>query len=133
IRGADDALAYALTRLPGTYAADAAVFAEARRMAPAFAPASLLDAGAGPGGGSWAAVEAWPSLERITWLDASAPFLSLAARLAAGGPEPLRTAAAVRADLAAGGYRRADLVLASYALAEIAPAQMPQVIEALWA
>src|SRR5207302_5097818 len=67
IRGREDALAYALARLPATYAACAAVFAEARRMAPDFAPARLLDAGAGTGAASWAAAEAWPALASVTW------------------------------------------------------------------
>ena len=132
IRGADDALAYALARLPATYAATATAFAEAARMAPDFAPTSLLDAGAGPGGGSWAACGAWPSLRAVTWLDASAPFLVLAERLAADGPAPLRDADARRGDLTGGGFPAADLVLASYALAEIAPAAQVQVIDALW-
>src|SRR3954469_20018951 len=62
IRGREDALAYALARLPATYAACTAVFAQAQSAAPGFAPATLLDAGCGPGGGSWAAVEAWSSV-----------------------------------------------------------------------
>jgi ribosomal protein RSM22 (predicted rRNA methylase) len=98
-------------------------------MAPGFAPRTLLDAGAGPGGGSWAAREAWPSLHAITWLDASAPFLALAARLA-GGELP---ATATRGDLTAGGFPHADLVLASYALAEIAPAHQAKLARDLWA
>ncbi len=128
IKGADDALAYALTRLPATYAACAAVFAEARRLAPGFVPASLLDAGCGPGTGSWAAREAFPSLDRILWLDASAPFLDLARRLAGDD----LSAAPQRGDLTAGGFPKADVVLASYALAEIAPAAQPGVVASLW-
>lgn len=128
IKGADDALAYALTRLPATYAACATVFAEARRMAPDFAPASLLDAGCGPGTGSWAAREAFSSLDRIAWLDASAPFLDLARRLAGDdlSAEPRR------GDLTAGDLPKADVVLASYALAEIAPAAQAGVVASLW-
>jgi len=134
IKGRDDALAYALVRLPATYAACAAVFAEARRMAPGFAPTTLLDAGSGPGGGSWAATEAWPSLAQVAWRDASAPFLDLAARLAAEGPQAVRAAGAERADLTAEtALPKADLVLASYALAEIAPAAQPGLVERLWA
>eukprot|EP01035_Chromulina_nebulosa_P068120 gene68120-93326_t len=49
IRGRDDALAYALARLPATYAACAEVFSETSRMVPGFAPTRLLDAGCGPG------------------------------------------------------------------------------------
>ena len=130
IKGPEDALAYALARLPATFAATATAFAEAARMAPGFAPTSLLDAGAGPGGGSWAALETWPSLRQVTWLDASPPFLDLAWRLAAD--TPLADADARRSDLTAGGFPQADLVLASYALAEIPTTAQAQVTAALW-
>jgi len=134
IRDADDALAYALTRLPATYAACAAVFAEAARAAPGFDPRTLLDAGAGTGAASWAAVETWPRIAGATWLDASPPFLALAERLAVGGPRALSDAEARRADLtAAGPWPTCDLVVASYALAEIAPARQAEVVAALWA
>ncbi|MDB5424380.1 MAG: methyltransferase [Phenylobacterium sp.] len=133
IREADDALAYALTRAPATYAACAAVFHEAARMAPAFRPLSVLDAGAGTGAGSWAALETWPGIGGVTWLDASPPFLALAARLAAEGPTPLRRADARRADLTtAGPWPPAELVVVSYALAEIAPERQAGVVRALW-
>lgn len=133
IKGRDDALAYALARLPATYAAGAAVFDEALARAPGFAPASLLDAGCGPGGASWAAVQAFPSIARIEWVDASAPFLDLAERLAASGPEPLAAATRRRGDLTAGGLPSADVVTASYALAEIAPAAQAGLVADLWA
>lgn len=129
IKGREDALAYALARMPATYAACDAVFAEAGRIAPAFAPRSLLDAGCGPGTGSWAAREAWPSVADIAWLDASTPFLDLAKRLA--GDDLAATAA--RGDLTAGAFPNADLVLASYALAEIPPGAQAQVVTNLWA
>jgi len=134
IREAEDALAYALTRLPATYAACARAFAEAAARAPGFAPSRLLDAGAGTGAASWAAMAAWPGLASLTWLDASPPFLELAVRLAADGPPALRAAEARRADLtAAGPWPRADLVVASYALAEIAPDKQISTINELWA
>lgn len=128
IRTREDALAYALARLPATYAANAAVFAEAQRVAPGFAPGSLLDAGCGPGGGSWAARAAWPTLRDIRWLDASAPFLDLAGRLAGGD----LSASVERRDLTAGPFPASDLVLASYALAEIAPVAQAGVVGSLW-
>jgi ribosomal protein RSM22 (predicted rRNA methylase) len=134
IREAEDALAYALTRLPATYAACAAVFAEAARMAPGFAPRSLLDAGAGTGAASWAASGVWPGLAAIAWLDASPPFLALAAQLAANGPSALRTAETRRGDLtAAGPWPKADVVAASYALAEIPPDKQASTLAELWA
>lgn len=131
IREEADALAYALARLPATYAACAAVFAEAARMAPAFAPRTLLDAGVGPGAASWAALEVW-DIQRAAWLDESPPFLALARRLAAG--TPLAQADARRADLtSAGPWPQADLVCASYALAEITPDRQAAVVGSLWA
>ena len=133
IRQADDALAYAITRLPATYAACATVLAEAARMAPDFRPASLLDAGAGTGAASWAAEAVWPGMARIDWLDSSPVFLALAARLAEGGPTALREAGQTRGDLTANGpWPRADLVVASYALAEIAPERQHEVVGRLW-
>jgi ribosomal protein RSM22 (predicted rRNA methylase) len=134
IRDAKDALAYALTRTPATYAACVRVFAEAARMAPDFTPRTLLDAGVGTGAASWAAAETWPALGTATWLDASAPFLDLARTLAAQGPPALRAADGRRADLTgAGPWPRADLVVASYALAEITPDRQASVIDELWA
>lgn len=133
IRGREDALAYALARLPATYAACAAVLEVVRAAAPDFAPHTLLDAGCGPGAASWAAAEAF-ELDAATWLDASPPFLDLAQRLASEGPAALRAVDVRRLDLAAGGpWPTADLVMASYALAEIAPAAQARVVGDLWA
>jgi ribosomal protein RSM22 (predicted rRNA methylase) len=133
IRGREDALAYALARLPATYAACAVVFAEAARLAPAYAPTRLLDAGCGTGAASWAAAQIWP-LQGATWLDASAPFLDLAGRLAREGPEPLRAPQVLAADLASPrAWPSADLVVASYALAEIAPERQAPAVRGLWA
>lgn len=133
IREADDALAYALARLPATYAACASVFAEAAARAPGFAPQRLLDAGAGPAAASWAALEAWPDIATVAWLDESPSFLAIAARLAADGPPAMRRADPQRCDLAAAAAWPADLVACSYALAEIAPERQAAVVAGLWA
>jgi hypothetical protein len=53
----EQALAYALARLPGCYAACSRIFIELAARLPGFAPKSLLDFGAGPGTASWAAQE----------------------------------------------------------------------------
>ncbi|WP_374575297.1 small ribosomal subunit Rsm22 family protein [Phenylobacterium sp.] len=131
---AADAAAYVTARLPATYAAAAAALAEAADMAPDFAPRSLLDAGAGPGGASWAALGVWPGIEAVTLVDANPVFLDMARRLAGAGPEPLARADLRRADLTSPGegWPRADLVVTSYALAEIAPERLEAVVAALW-
>src|ERR1700761_5349827 len=84
IRSEADALAYALARMPATYAAVTAslnAFAESR---PEFAPASLLDVGGGPGAATGAAAEAWPSLNQFALLDANSALRSLALDLVHG-------------------------------------------------
>src|SRR5580692_6725312 len=54
IKSEIDALAYALARMPATYAAVTASLNALREIIPRFEPASLLDVGAGPGTASWA-------------------------------------------------------------------------------
>src|ERR1700685_4042449 len=73
-----DALAYALARMPATYAAVTASLNALREITPHFAPASLLDVGAGPGTATWTAAEAFSSLRRFCLLDANAALRALA-------------------------------------------------------
>ncbi|MCC7266189.1 MAG: SAM-dependent methyltransferase [Caulobacteraceae bacterium] len=127
-----DALAYALARAPATYAACHAAFAALAELAE-LAPASLLDAGAGTGSASWAAAEVWPSLTAATFLDSNPAFLAAASDLG-GGHAALAGAARLRGDLAADAdLPAADLVVASYALAELPDAQIAATALRLWA
>src|SRR3984893_2211845 len=80
-----DALAYALARMPATYAAVTASLNALREVTPEFAPKSLLDVGAGPGTATWAAAEAFSSLQDFTLLDANPALRALALDLASGG------------------------------------------------
>ena len=57
IKSEADALAYALARMPATYAAVAASLSALAEIAPNLAPRTLLDVGAGPGTASWAAAQ----------------------------------------------------------------------------
>src|SRR5258708_7568768 len=59
-------LAYAAVRMPATFAAASAVLAEVRRLAPELQIESLLDLGAGTGAASWAALETFEQLQRLT-------------------------------------------------------------------
>ena len=128
-----DLAAYLTVRLPATYAAAARVLAEVRLARPGFAPASLLDAGCGPGTASWAAAAAWPQLAGITMLDANARFLALAGRLAINGAPAMAAARLVRGDiLSLGNDNRASLVVASYALAEISTGMLDVAADRLW-
>jgi len=124
-----DAAAYAVARMPATFAACAAVFARLIEVMPDFAPASLLDVGAGTGAASWAAREAWPGLAVLTMLDHNPALRTLARKLADGGP--LAKAEILSGDLGV-EKPKSDLVVASYVLAEIPEASAGATARHLW-
>ena len=107
IRDETDALAYALTRLPATYAATASVLRRLSEEVPEFSPSSLLDAGCGLASASFAALEIWPDIASVELFDRSAQFLALAGRLTQASPHAaLERARVVAADLAGAAARR---------------------------
>lgn len=111
--------AYAAYRMPATYAASRAAFAQVARQAAGNRPQSLLDVGGGTGAASWAAIATWPSLSRITVLDRSQPALDLGGRLTRG-VAVLSGAERRAADLATlGALPAADVVVASYVVGEL--------------
>src|SRR3954471_5134397 len=78
MRSETDALAYALARMPATYAAVTASLNALCEIRPDFAPKTLLDIGAGPGTATWAAAESFPSLADFTSIDANTALWELA-------------------------------------------------------
>ena len=127
----DDALAYALARMPATYAAAEAVFERLLEAAPTFAPASLLDVGCGPGTVSFAATRVLPSLRSLTLLDRNRPLLALADKLAAAGL-PGSQNRLEQADIVSAALPSADLVVAGYVLAELPAAVQEAFVRKLW-
>ena len=134
IRTENDALAYALARMPATYAAVTASLNALCEIAPHFAPKSLLDVGAGPGTATWAAAEAYSSLRAFTLLDANSALRALALDLA-GTSARLRDVSyrqgEARAALA--DTEPADLVVASYMIGEIGDAERKALADLMWA
>jgi len=134
IRSETDALAYAVSRMPATYAAITASLNALRTLTPDFAPASLLDIGAGPGTATWAAAEAFPSLRTFILLDANAALRALALDL---GRDNIRlrdiTYQHGEARTALVDALPADLVVASYMIGEIGSAQQKALAELMWA
>jgi ribosomal protein RSM22 (predicted rRNA methylase) len=133
IRTEIDALAYALVRMPATYAAVTASLNALREIAPRFAPASLLDVGAGPGTAAWAAAEAFSSLKSFTLLDANHALRALALDIGRGSAR-LREMTYQRGDARAAlaDAEAADLVVASYMMAEVNDAEQGAVTELMW-
>lgn len=130
------AAAYALTRLPATYAALAAALSEARVRLPAWQPATLLDAGAGPGGSAWAASAVWPTLTRATLLERDQRMQAVGQRLLRAAPAGCAVAWR-QTDLTDERERLPgapfDLCLASYALNEVPHAARLPLVARLWA
>lgn len=134
ITSKSDALAYAVVRMPATYAALGASLNALLALKPDFAPKSLLDVGAGPGTATWAAAEALSSLHSFVLLDNNAALRALALDLArhtrrleaitylhGNACELLSTA------------EPADLVIASYLIGEMGEAERRALAERLWA
>lgn len=135
VTDADTALAYALTRMPATGAAFAAALEASLERLTDFAPERVLDVGAGPGTASWYLAERFADAA-FTLADSNPVFLKLARALAAGSGVPALVAAEVIAhDLAVEqrALPEADLVVASYALTEIAETALAGVVARLWA
>ena len=134
IRSEADALAYALARMPATYAAVSAGLNALAEIMPDFAPKSLLDVGAGPGTATWAAAEAFPSLRDFALLDANDALRALALDLARDSTR-LREIAYERGEARAALAKSdaADLVVVSYMIGELGDTERRALAELMWA
>ncbi|MBC9881163.1 SAM-dependent methyltransferase [Bradyrhizobium sp. INPA01-394B] len=134
IKSEADALAYALARMPATYAAVVASLSALAEIAPSFAPETLLDVGAGPGTASWAAAEAFSSLQDFTLLDTNATLSRLALELARDSTR-LSDCRYLPGDAATNlaEVSQADLVVASYIIGELSEADQRKLAETMWA
>lgn len=116
IRTDEDALAYALVRMPATYAACSVVYEQLTQSVPRFAPTSILDIGAGPGTATFAAAEEWPSIAAADLFEPHPKMAALSEALCEidTSGKFRRNAARNLRDIA-GPF---DLVVASYVLTE---------------
>lgn len=133
IRTEADALAYALVRMPATYAAVTAGLNALIEIRPDFAPQNLLDIGAGPGTATWAAAEAFSSLRHFTLLDANDALRTLALDLARDSTR-LRKISYERGEARAALAKAdaADFVIVSYMINEISDAEQRALAELMW-
>lgn len=126
---ADDltARAYLAARLPATYAALRAALDAIAQQRPDFAPATLLDFGAGPGTALWATRDCWPTVDAALLIETSSAIRTFGAGFAKESGvaqidwQPSLDAAAAR-----------DLVTLAYVLDELDPAARVPLIERLW-
>jgi ribosomal protein RSM22 (predicted rRNA methylase) len=124
-----DAAAYAAYRMPATAAATAFALQQTRLSLPGWAPATLLDFGAGTGGAAWAAVSILPSIGAMTLLEQSADAIRLGSViLAESSLGPLQSASwrQWRLPNAAGpGSAGADQPIADLPTADLPTADLP--------
>jgi ribosomal protein RSM22 (predicted rRNA methylase) len=133
IKDERDALAYALARMPATYAAVSACIVALHDARPAFAPTSMIDAGAGPGTASWAATDAFPSLSDFVLIDANVALAGLAKKLVASD-ERLADAGFLSGDIRQllSNAPVSDLVVAGYLIGELDERAQADPAELMW-
>jgi ribosomal protein RSM22 (predicted rRNA methylase) len=138
--------------MPATAAATAFALQQTRLSLPDWAPATLLDFGAGTGGAAWAAVSILPSIGAMTLLEQSADAIRLGSVILAesslgplqsaswrqwrltnaagpglaGADEP--TADQPTADQPTADLRTADLATVAYVLGELTSAQQAALV-----
>jgi ribosomal protein RSM22 (predicted rRNA methylase) len=134
IRSEADALAYALARMPATYAAVTASLNALCEARPDFAPKRLLDIGAGPGTATWAAAETFPSLADFTSIDANAALRTLALDLFDESAR-LATIRYIQGEVCSAliNVESANLVVASYLLGELKDTERAGLADLMWA
>ena len=127
-------LAYVVTRLPATFAATHAVFAEIHRLLPTQTITTLLDLGAGPGTASWSATTVFRQLQDLTLIEQDEGLIATGKSLAqSGNNDRLINANWTRADLrSTASFSPHDLVVSSYALGELDPKSAKEVILKAW-
>ncbi len=77
LKSFDDTLAYLALRVPATYAQTYSALADIQALVPSWQPKNVLDLGSGPGTGSWAAKEVWPSISESSSVDQHNDFLMI--------------------------------------------------------
>lgn len=131
--GQIERLAYAVTRLPATYAANCAALMHLRQLWPEAAPHTLLDLGAGSGSASWAACSLFPSLNSVALFERDPHLIALGERLAAAVDlAPMSDATWQAASLTQNALPDADLVIASYVLNELGRDEWADAARGMW-
>jgi ribosomal protein RSM22 (predicted rRNA methylase) len=124
---------YVVSRMPATYAAVHTALKAIRERAD-LSIKSLLDLGAGPGTGMWAACDHFPDIETITLLEKDKALLALGKRLAQNSEQP----AMHKAHWQEGDLEKLtdlpphDLVLLSYSIGELNSERFESLLNLCW-
>jgi ribosomal protein RSM22 (predicted rRNA methylase) len=127
-------LAYLSARFPATYSAITHVLQEINRRVPDFTLESIIDVGAGPGTGVWAAQEVFYGIKKITLLERDAHLIQLGKQIA----QKTQNHSLYAADWIACDLEKKfnidphDLILASYVIGELRKDVFKDLITSLW-
>jgi len=133
-RSQEDVAAYAVFRMPATFAAVSYVIGHIKERYPDWQPKSLLDVGAGPGTVMWAVSAEYPEIEQITLVEREDFMIALGKRLSGySDTASVREAKWIKADIMEfHDPPVSDLVTASYVLNELPEDERPSFIKRLW-
>lgn len=135
----EEAAVYSLMRMPATFSAVSFALEKVCEMSD-FVPRSLLDAGAGTGGATFAANEFF-ALDSITCLEREQAMENIGKKLFSFGEDKaIREARYIRADLVEEATKAndnskkyvSDLVISSYVLNEMSMEDRMKVVKWLW-
>jgi ribosomal protein RSM22 (predicted rRNA methylase) len=125
--------AYLLTRLPATFAVLSRVFAEVKLRAPETRIESMLDLGSGPGAAMWAAAEQFSALNRAMLVEIDADWIGTGMQLSHRcRHHAVRDGNWINADLNKMPAGKFDLVVASYVMNELRPAEIGAATRQAW-
>ena len=126
--------AYVATRLPATYAVLSRVLREAKRRIPELRVETMFDLGAGPGTAMWSASTQFPELTHATLVEDSVGWIDVGQRLAArSANSAVRSAEWLHTSvLDPLPPEIADLVVMSYVLNELEPADQLRAAQTAW-
>jgi ribosomal protein RSM22 (predicted rRNA methylase) len=121
LEGLAEHVAYAICRMPATFAASLQALVHVQHVIPSFAPLSMLDLGCGPGTALLSSFLTFPSLQKGVGLERSPDFCGIAENLFAALPAVMPFCHVVRRDLEREGEVEGsfDLMTAAYAMGEL--------------
>lgn len=125
-------IAYLNVRLPSIFAAITSVFREISTRDESLSISSLLDLGAGPGTASWACLDTFPEIKKITLIEGSSYFLQLGKKLARDAKNSLSQASWVLEKLENASFEPHDIVTMSYVANELDEISLLDIVKRAW-
>ena len=134
IRSSFDRLAYIATRLPATFSATKAALGELQYRCPGLRAKSLLELGAGPATGLWAAHEVFPELACATHIETDHKTAELGQQLLRDTriSDTVTSSWHARDITEIPSFEGHDLVLMAYVIGELSETERRTAVSAAW-